>query len=192
MTAALSLPARREWTVDDLAGLPRDRRYELINGRLVVTSPIGPHQDLSVRVLLALEAHCPSGIAPFIELSLLVDRRSQPRPDVAAVRLDHIDRSPVPVQDAVLVVEVLSHENTLKQIHEKQQLYASAGVPRYWVLNPRRGPITLTELTLDPATGKYRDPVLATDRFETDQPWPVTLDLVALTKRWEALHGQAG
>src|SRR4051812_18933884 len=42
MTAALHLPAHwdeREWTVDDLASLPEDLRYELIDGRLVLPSP---------------------------------------------------------------------------------------------------------------------------------------------------------
>jgi hypothetical protein len=37
MTAALNLPDRQDWTVDDLADLPKDLRYELVNGRLTLT-----------------------------------------------------------------------------------------------------------------------------------------------------------
>lgn len=187
MTAALSLPAEQEWTVDDLAGLSDDFRYELINGRLVVTSPIGPHQDLSVEVLLALRADCPLGFAPFMELSVLVDRHNQPRPDVVAARLDHIDQTPIPVQDAVLIVEVLSKENTLKDIREKEQLYASAGVPHYWVVNPLRGRILLTEMELAPDRAAYHNRAAVTGVFQTDLPWPVRLDLPAMTERYQAL-----
>jgi Uma2 family endonuclease len=187
MTAALSLPDRREWTVDDLAGLSNDFRYELVNGRLLVTSPIGPHQDLCVEVLLALRPNCPLGFAAFHELSLLIDRRNQPRPDVAAMRLDHIDRTPAPAEDAVLVVEIISKENTLKEIREKQRVYARAGVPRYWVVNPLHGPVTLTELVLNPDRQDYHARIATSGVFETDQPWPVRLDLPTVTRRYEQL-----
>lgn len=187
MTAALSLPDPREWTVDDLAGLSNDFRYELVNGRLLVTSPIGPHQDLCVRVLLALETDCPPGFAAFHELSLLIDRRNQPRPDVVAMRLDHIDRTPAPVEDAVLVVEIISKENTRAEIREKQRGYARAGVPHYWVINPLHGPVTLTELVLDPDRPAYQARAATSGVFETDRPWPVRLDLPALTRRYERL-----
>jgi hypothetical protein len=43
MTAASHLTpdfaGRTDWTVDDLAGLPPDLNYELINGRLILPSP---------------------------------------------------------------------------------------------------------------------------------------------------------
>jgi Uma2 family endonuclease len=58
------LPDRQEWTVDDLGELPRDLRYELINGTLILPSPTALHQDLCVRVLLALEEQCPEGLVP--------------------------------------------------------------------------------------------------------------------------------
>ncbi|AXO33698.1 hypothetical protein [Micromonospora sp. B006] len=54
MTAA-PISERHEWTVDDLGDLPKDLPYELINGRLIVPSPTALHQDLCVRLLLALE-----------------------------------------------------------------------------------------------------------------------------------------
>ncbi len=43
MTAALHLPDllrdKQDWTVDDLASLPDDLHYELIDGRLLLPSP---------------------------------------------------------------------------------------------------------------------------------------------------------
>jgi hypothetical protein len=40
----LNLPDRQDWTVDDLASLPEDLRYELIDGRLILPSPTAIHQ----------------------------------------------------------------------------------------------------------------------------------------------------
>jgi len=109
MTAALHLPERDEWTVDDLSELPPDLHYELINGRLLVAGALRPpHQDLGVRVLLALEASCPADHLAVTDLSVQVNRHNEPCPDVVAIRIDHADRGPVPVGDVVLAVEIIS------------------------------------------------------------------------------------
>jgi hypothetical protein len=52
LTAALNLPDKQEWTVDDLANLPKDLRYELVDGRLILPSPTAIHQDIALEVLL--------------------------------------------------------------------------------------------------------------------------------------------
>ena len=61
LTAALNLPDKQEWTVDDLASLPKDLRYELVDGRLILPSPTAIHQnDLRggrCRQLLGYSAH---------------------------------------------------------------------------------------------------------------------------------------
>ncbi|WFF09070.1 Uma2 family endonuclease [Micromonospora sp. WMMD1076] len=86
MTAAPILRERHEWTVDDLGELPKDLPYELINGRLIVPSPTLLHQDMCVRLLLALEVNCPKEYQVGIDLSMRVDHRNEPRPDVARRR----------------------------------------------------------------------------------------------------------
>lgn len=69
--------------------------------------------------------------------------------------------------------------------------YARAGVPYYWVINPLRGPITLTELVLDPDRPAYQARTATSGVFETDRPWPVRLDLPALTRQSEELLAPA-
>lgn len=65
MTAALRLAApdligRQDLTVDDVANLPEDLRYELIDGRLILSpSPTPFHQFLILRLAFALESNCP-------------------------------------------------------------------------------------------------------------------------------------
>ena len=61
--------------------------------------------------------------------------------------LEVAGRSPVPVPDVMLVVEVISPGSTIRDRFEKPKLYASAGVFAYWV-DPLRQRITLTEFLL--------------------------------------------
>lgn len=187
MTAAPSLPERQEWTVDDLGDLPKDLPYELINGRLIVPSPTHLHQDLCVRILLALEVNCPPEYVVSIDLSMKINRRNEPRPDVVALRPRHVDRSPVPVEDAILAVEVISPDSTFRDMYDKARVYAHAGVATYWVIDPLRERMTLTEMVLGPK-GEYEPAVHTDDVFTTERPWKVTIDLPALTARWAGLR----
>lgn len=182
MTTAPILPERQEWTVDDLGDLPKDLNYELINGRLVLPSATPIHQTLCVRVLLALEENCPPDHIVSIDQSLAIDRRNEPHPDVVVLRAEHADRSPVPVRDALLAVEVLSPTSTFRDLHEKAGVYARAGIATYWVVDALHDKMTLTELLLG-RDGVYRSGVHTDEVFTTDRPWKVTLDLPALTAR---------
>ncbi|MGW4497299.1 Uma2 family endonuclease [Micromonospora sp. NPDC004336] len=182
MTVAPILPERSEWTVDDLGDLPKDLPYELVNGRLIVPSPTAVHQDLCVELLLALRVNCPADYLVSIDLSMRIDRRNEPRPDVVAIRREHADRSPVPVEDALLAVEVLSPTSTFRDLYDKAKVYAHAGVRTYWVVDPLHERMTLTEYALGP-TGEYEAVTHTEDLFVTERPWKVSVDLPALTAR---------
>lgn len=191
MTAALNLPERQEWTVDDLATLPKDLRYELIDGRLLLPSPTAIHQDIGVEVLLALRAQCPPDLLPVIDLSLKIDCRNEPRPDVLVVKPDHADVTPMPVLDAILVVEIVSPGSHFRDMYTKTKIYAAAGVAHYWVIDP----LFETGMVLTQFQRGDRDEyvmVTSTDRvFTTEVPYPVTIDLPALTARRKALLERA-
>lgn len=194
MPAALSLsevPDKQDWTVDDLASLPKDLRYELIDGRLILPSPTALHQILGVEVLLALRAQCPPGLIPVVDLSLDVNHRNEPRPDVVVIKPGHLDVAPLPVEDAVLVVEVISPGSHFRDMIAKVKVYAAAGVEHYWVIDPLfDGGMVLTRFRLRD-TGEY-EVVGSTDKvFTTDEPYSVTIDLPALTARRKALLGRA-
>jgi Uma2 family endonuclease len=191
MTAALNLPDRQDWTVDDLASLPKDLRYELVDGRLILPSPTAIHQDIGVEVLLALRVRRPLDLMPVVALSLKINHRNEPRPDVVVIRPDHANVSPVPVQDAVLAVEVISPDSHFRDMYAKAKVYAAAGVANYWVIDPLHDDgIVLTEFRPGPS-GDY-EIVGSTDQvFSTDVPYPVTIDLPALTARRRALLERA-
>jgi hypothetical protein len=69
------LDEKQDWTVDDLASLPKDLRYELIDGRLILPSPTGFHQILGVEIVLALRPGCPPGYMPIPDLPALTELR---------------------------------------------------------------------------------------------------------------------
>lgn len=185
MTAAPILPDwsdRQEWTVDDLGQLPKDLPYELINGRLVLPSPTALHQELCVEIVLSLRVNCPPEFLATIGLSLQIDRRNEPRPDVVAIRREHANRSPVPVGNAILAVEVISPTSTVRDLHDKAKAYARAGIPTYWVVDPLTDRVILTEYRLAP-NGEYERAAHTGDLFVTERPWKVSVDLPALTSR---------
>ena len=97
MTAALHLPDRQDWTVDDLASLPEEARYELVGGELIPLDPTALHQLIVIRAVEALRGGCPEDLLAVPGIPLAVDRHNEPRPDAVLIRLDHVDRSPVPV-----------------------------------------------------------------------------------------------
>lgn len=185
MTAALKLPGlldeKQDWTVDDLASLPKDLRYELIDGRLILPSPTFLHQEICAELRTMLRPHCPPGYRPVIDVSLEVDRRNEPRPDVVVGRVAHGLRSPAPIAGALLVVEVISPTSHFRDMQAKVKLFAAAGVGSYWVVDPSfEGGVVLTEFRIGQG-GQY-DMITSTNRvFTTDVPYPVTIDLPALT-----------
>jgi Uma2 family endonuclease len=191
MSTAPHLPDRREWTVDDLGELPPDLPYELVNGRLIVPSPTALHQDLCVELLLALRVNCPPEYLVSIDLSMAIDRRNEPRPDVVAIRREHADRSPVPVADALLAVEVISPTSIFRDMYDKARAYARAKVPTYWVVDPLHERMTLTEFVLGP-NGDYEPATHTEDVFSAERPWKVTVDLPALTARRAGLLARDG
>lgn len=194
MSAVTAAPVpleRVDWTVDDLAELPPDLNYELVNGRLILPSPTPFHQHLCVRVVLALEANCPPEYLVSVDQSLRVDRRNEPRPDVVAVRVEHAYRSPVPVQDAIIAVEVISPDSNFRDLVDKAKVYGGANVPTYWVIDPAQEQISLTEFVLEPEFGRYAIGRHTRDVFQTDTPWEITIDLPALSARRAALLKRA-
>ena len=190
MTAALQLPSldnprllddKQDWTVDDLASLPQDLRYELIDGRLILPSPTLFHQKVCVRLSLMLEPHCPPSHTPAVDLSLQVDLRNEPRPDVVVVRKAYAFRAPVPVEGALLVAEVVSPTSHFRDMHAKWKVYAANRVRTYLLIDPTfEGGVVLTEFRLG-ENGQY-DTIASTNKiFTTDVPYPITIDVPALT-----------
>jgi len=116
--------------------LDADARVELIEGEIVEMAPIGdPHIDVSNRLTrLLVLAVGERGIVS-VSNPVRLNAHSEPQPDFAVLRprADYRTRGPRP-DDAMLVVEV--SDTTLRRDRGvKRPLYASAGIPEYWIVN---------------------------------------------------------
>lgn len=63
---------------------------------------------------------------------------------MVVIRRKHTGRSPVPVEDAPLAVEVVSPTSTFRDMYDKAKVYVHAGVRSYWVVDPLQERVTLT------------------------------------------------
>ena len=129
---------------EDLLDTPADgRRYEIIGGQLVVAaSPILKHQRVSGRLfdlLLDLER---AGLGQ--AYAAPTDVRLFPHeivvPDLVFVTTARLGILTEALIDGApdLVIEILSPSTSDLDRGKKAALYAAAGVPEYWLVDPER------------------------------------------------------
>lgn len=153
-------PAQGCWTYDAYAALPDDgNRYEVIAGVLyLMPGPTTPHQQSVTWFVIHLGNHVQVGglgrvfTAPY---DVLLPGVANPvQPDIVVVltaRLGIITRRGIEgVPD--LVVEISSPGTAGHDRRTKQDAYAKAGIPEYWLADPAARVIEV--LVLD--GGAYR------------------------------------
>jgi Uma2 family endonuclease len=179
----LDLLRRDDLTVDDIVNLPEDLHYELIDGRLVLTPLALPiHQYLSMHTANAIEEHCPDEFLINVEQAILIGRHNELRPDVVLIHAEGAGRSPVLPGDVPLAVEVVSRSSQNTDRELKLKKYAHVGIPSYWIVDPLAERVTFTEFRLGP-DGVYQRVLQTDDLVTVDQPWEITLDLPAWTRK---------
>jgi len=131
------------------------RRLEFIRGQIREMTPIGSsHEDVVDRLTQWSIENVPRDrVRVRVQNSMgLVELQSAPEPDIAwVVQRDYSLQRPT-ADDVLLVIEVA--ETSLSyDCHEKADLYASAGIADYWIVNlPDRS----IEVRRDPGSGHYR------------------------------------
>lgn len=159
------------FTVADLEDTPDDgRRYEVINGTLVVTpAPFMPHHQRAQAVGLALLDAAPSGVEVMLTGLGVQIGEDLLIPDVVVYAAGDYQRN-LPVAAVLLVVEVTSPSNRSNDTVLKLDRYARAGIPHYWIVDPDR--ITVYELV----DGSYRE-TASSPTIAVDQPFPAQVSL---------------
>lgn len=138
-------PEPGQWTYEDYARLPEDNwKYEVIKGVLYMTpSPNTKHQVVIGNLYFAFRLylqHRRLGIvlSSPIDVRLPADIGAPVQPDLLFVRDErrmivrekYVDGAPD------LVIEVLSPSNWEDDRNVKFDVYARAGVPEYWIVDP--------------------------------------------------------
>jgi Uma2 family endonuclease len=154
--AAEGLP-RWRWTVAEIERLAADGffgefdKFELLGGEIVPMSPKGRRHEL-IREELAFRfsKSAPRGIFVTSEPQLNLNVDTYTGPDIL-VRPTAIKTPDLRGGDALLLVEV-AYSSLAYDLKTKAPLYASNGIPEYWVINALT---LLATVHLQPRDGVY-------------------------------------
>src|SRR5215207_5131865 len=130
----------RRWTLTEYrslakAGFLDGLRTILIDGEiLTVPNPDPPHDTALTATYEFLRANCPAGHYVRSQQSFDVGTKHDPGPDLAMVPGNFRDYATLPPTTALLVVEIAASSLPVDTT-KKAELYATAGVPEYWVID---------------------------------------------------------
>jgi Uma2 family endonuclease len=164
---------------------------ELVEGRVVRSpSPRPQHNRAGYRVARALEAQLPPHLEVLLDLD--VDLELAPpdapgftrRPDLIVVLRSALERvesegGVIRASEVLVVAEVVSPGSRRTDNVIKRGEYADAGIPHYWIVDLTE-PVTLIACHLAGEFG-YADGGEITGVLRTSEPFPIELDLDALT-----------
>jgi Uma2 family endonuclease len=203
------VPPQNGWTVDDLFTLPdstssdggamRDgyiienlfmlpdlpRHVELIDGKLVTRAPQQLfHADTVDLLVQALRGTLPGELRVRREMTVVLDGRNAPEPDVSVIHAVACgpDRMCYQAADVVLAVEVVSPDSESRDRTTKPHKYAAAGIPHFWRVE-RNGDTThpvVHTYTIDPLTKAYVHTGMHRDQLKVNEPYDITVDLTAV------------
>lgn len=178
-------PPRAEgWFAEDLDRLPEAPRHtELIDGALVFM--MSPQRLWHVQVVDALKtslaAQAPTGVWVTREMTVRLDERNRPEPDVLVTTA-----APDPnltwfaPDDVLLVVEVTSPESEHRDRTVKLRKYAEAGIQHYWLVDDEDATTVAHVYELDQPAGTYVPATIARGTLERPVPFPIKVDLTGL------------
>ena len=132
----------KRWTYEEYSRLDDERRYENIDGELLMApAPDTWHQEWSRELFHVIDRHVRAGKTGkvfYAPLDVVLDPENIVQPDiifVAAANLGIIQRPAVfGVPD--VVVELISPSSVRRDRYEKRDLYARFGVKEYWIGDP--------------------------------------------------------
>ena len=178
---AIAVPAGSPLTYQDLDDLPGDgRRYELIDGSLVVTpAPGSVHQLVSGALYRVLwSARRPGTVVFTAPIDYVPEPTTSLQPDVVVVEEAEVGEARL-TRTPLLVVEVVSPSSRRHDLGSKRSAYAAAGVPLYWLVDPEP-PVSLTVLRLAGDDYESVAEVRGDEEVLLEEPFPVSLVPVRL------------
>ncbi len=149
----MAVPREVRYTADYIWQAPDDgNRYEVIDGELYVNPPPSwEHQNTASELLMRVRHHVRArqlGHVVTAPVGVVLDAGAGVQPDLVYVSNEHADiiteRGVEGTPD--LVVEILSPSTRRNDLGVKMERYAGAGVPHYWIADPRTHTLEAREL----------------------------------------------
>ena len=126
---------------------------ELINGEFNQMPPATPEHQFLIDFLVRMINNWANSIEPipglaFTTIGLALSDRYAPTPDIVYLRTQnlHLIRRGMVEGVPDLVVETLSSDRN-RDLVMKRAIYAEAGIPEYWLVDPVNDTITVLELS---------------------------------------------
>jgi len=140
------------WTYTDYAALDDGKRYEILEGELVMApAPELDHQGLIGELFSGMRAHIVAGSLGklyVVPVDVVLDDRNVVQPDLVFVSRKNqgvLKKTGIfGVPD--LVVEVLSPSSIRMDRYRKLALYRDFKIPEYWIVDPAAGSIEVLSL----------------------------------------------
>jgi Uma2 family endonuclease len=165
------------WTEPDLHLFPQDgHRYEIVDGSLHVTPPLpGPHESVVRALVTTLRGAAPPGWWVCARLGIEMGA-SKLIPDLTVLRPHSSGAVWSDPSDVALVVEVETAASSRYDRLLKPTLYADAGIPRYWRVEPGADAPVLHVYGLDPDGSYVRQRTIqGPELVALDAPYPVRI-----------------
>lgn len=162
------------FTYADVEAIPDDgSRYELSYGTLIVTpAPNTRHQAVMVAVAAFLHRRRLPSLRVLVEAELLLQPALVKRPDVLVVDENLVGGQSI-VGTPLLVVEIHSPATKVLDLTEKRFVYAEAGIPAYWLIDPDALTVTVLELQ----EGQYVERAVLGDDTELEVSLPFSMTI---------------
>ncbi|MFI1758107.1 Uma2 family endonuclease [Streptomyces sp. NPDC020571] len=181
------VPPQDGYTVDDLFTLPDlPPHTELIDGSLVFVTPQRAfHADAIDLLVNGLRQFVPPGFRVKREMTVILDRRNGPEPDVSVIRTDAITgpgQTSYEAKDVLLAIEVVSPDSESRDRTTKPQKYAAAGIANFWRVEQggSSGRPIIHVYELDPMTKAYVHVGMHRERIKVDKPYSIDIDLTVI------------
>jgi Uma2 family endonuclease len=140
----MALPEQVRFKAADIWDTPDDgKRYEVIDGQLFVSPPpVTEHQGASGSIYFHIAGYVRQrqlGKVFYAPIGVVLDDENGVQPDIIYVSQERLDIvSHRGIEGAPdLVVEILSPSTRSRDRGIKMRRYALAGIPHYWIVDPR-------------------------------------------------------
>ncbi|GAA3795846.1 Uma2 family endonuclease [Streptomyces phyllanthi] len=178
------VPPHDGYTVDHLFTLPDlPPHTELIDGSLVFVSPQRIFHSRMIDLLVTgLRRTAPGGVKVVREMTVVLDRRNGPEPDVSVVRAEAVtglEQTRFLAEDVVLAVEVVSPDSEARDYDTKPLKYAAAGIPHFWLVEMAEGnqhPVVRV-YEIDPVNKNYALTGIHHDKLQLTTPYDIDVDI---------------
>lgn len=194
MASVESLP---EWVRPPAGGFTTDhflrmrdlpRRAELIDGALVFAAPQSKWHSAVVGLVAAeLRRQAPEGIEPLHSMTVRLDERQAPAPDVLLVSAEAFHRA-VPdhfffLEDVTLVGEAILPDSEIRDRDVKPRRYAAAGIEHFWLVEQDGRDAVVHVHELDPVVKSYVLTGVHRDRLQVTVPFSIDIGLRDVFRR---------